>query len=123
MSARASEQVMDLSETLLTVRRESRDDALVVRFEGQVDILSAPKMRTELDAAIAEADGTLVADLTGLTFLGSVGIAELMRVQQKSEEGSIHFVVVAPPFIRRLLDLTGVSGTLDVRASEDDVHA
>jgi anti-sigma B factor antagonist len=118
-----SEQVIDLSETLLTVQRESGDDALVLRFAGQVDILSAPKMRAELDSAIAEADGTLVADLTGLTFLGSVGIAELMRVQQRSDEGSVHFVVVAPQFIRRLLDLTGVSGTLDVRATEDDVHA
>ncbi|WP_166659375.1 STAS domain-containing protein [Labedaea rhizosphaerae] len=118
-----SEQVIDLSETLLTVQRESRDDALVLRFEGQVDILSAPKMRTELDAAITEADETLVADLTGLTFLGSVGIAELMRVQQQSDAGNIHFVVVAPQFIRRLLDLTGVSSTLDVRATEGDVRA
>lgn len=108
---------------MLTVHREPRGDALVVRLEGQVDILSAPSMRAELDKAIAEANGTLIADLTGITFLGSVGIAELMRVQQQSDDDSIHFVVVAPPFIRRLLDITGVSGTLDVRASEDDVHA
>ena len=112
-----------LSESLLTVQHEPIADGLVVRFEGQVDILSAPDMRAELDKACTEAEGTLIANLTGLTFLGSVGIAELMRVQQQCEDGGVHFVVIAPQFIRRLLDITGVSSTLDVRASEDDVHA
>lgn len=121
--SRATNRVIKLSETLLTVRREPRPNALIVRLEGQVDILSAPSMRTELATALGEAAETMVVDLTGLTFLGSVGIAELMRVHQQTDTDGINLIVVAPPFIRRLLDITGVSDSLDLRASLDDVPA
>jgi anti-sigma B factor antagonist len=116
-------RVIELSETLLTVHREPRGNALIVRLEGQVDILSAPGMRAEFDTALAEAGETMVVDLTGLTFLGSVGIAELMRVHQQTDANQTHLIVVAPPFIRRLLDITGVSDSLDLRSSLDDVRA
>ncbi len=66
-------------EQLLTVAVDDGDTALIVTVRGEVDGLTAPRLRTALDDAFGRLDGrVLVLDLTQVEFLGSPGLRVLL---------------------------------------------
>lgn len=65
-------------EQLLTIRSADRHDAVIVEVEGDVDGLTAHRLRVALGAAFARLDGRLlIIDLTAVRFLGSPGLRTL----------------------------------------------
>ena len=66
-------------EQLLTVAVDDGETALIVTVRGEVDGLTAPRLRTALDHAFGRLDGrVLVLDLTQVEFLGSPGLRVLL---------------------------------------------
>ena len=105
-----------MGETLLTVRRTRRADAVVVMASGEADLLTANLLSEGLSSACAEAgdDDKVVADLTGVTFLGSAGLAELLRCHHRCAEQDTRLQVVVTPELWRVLDIAGLIEVLDV---------
>jgi anti-sigma B factor antagonist len=65
-------------EQLMTVRTVDRDATVLLRVDGAVDGLTAPRLRTALADAFDRLDGrALVLDLAEVTFLGSPGLRAL----------------------------------------------
>jgi anti-sigma B factor antagonist len=65
-------------EQLLNVRTVDRDATVLLRVDGAVDGLTAPRLRSALADAFDRLDGrALVLDLTEVTFLGSPGLRAL----------------------------------------------
>lgn len=60
------------------VAAELHGDWLVLRLAGEVDVVSAPRLRDRLVALVTDGDTRLVVDLGGVVFLDSMGLAALL---------------------------------------------
>ena len=66
-------------EQLLSTSTDDRDDAVVLFVEGEIDGLTAPRLRGVIGAAFDRLNGrVLVLDLTKVQFLGSAGLRTLL---------------------------------------------
>ncbi|WP_170191895.1 STAS domain-containing protein [Saccharothrix syringae] len=93
----------------------------VVTVSGELDVDTAPPVRNAVDRALDERPPSLVLDLTGLAFFGSPGLSLLVSARERAEEAGGEFAVVATGrAVLRPLEVTGVLGLLDVRASLAD---
>jgi anti-sigma B factor antagonist len=66
-------------EQLLSTSTDERDDALVLSIDGEIDGLTAPRLRAAIGTAFDHLNGrVLVLDLTEVRFLGSAGLRTLL---------------------------------------------
>jgi anti-sigma B factor antagonist len=81
-----ADQQPDL-EQLMTVRSSDHDDAVIITVRGDVDGLTAPRLRAAVAEAFDRLDGRpLVVDLTEVTLLGSPGL----RILRDSADEAVH---------------------------------
>lgn len=81
----------------------------VATVEGELDILTAPKLRKTLERVI-EGDGIaeVVIDISRLTFMDSVGYAPISETRQRLEAyGTSVMLRGALPQVDRFLELVG----------------
>ncbi|MCF7553353.1 MULTISPECIES: STAS domain-containing protein [Pseudonocardia] len=98
------------------VRFEQAGDgsSLVAHVRGEIDTLTAPLLRTELDARLPAAP-LVVLDLSGVTFLGSAGLAVLVAAKdQVDRSGHSLKLVCGSRIVTRALQATGLLGLFDV---------
>ncbi len=89
----------------------------MVTVTGEVDIHTAPRLGDALGELIEEASPhSLVVDLTGVEFLDSSGVNVLLRTHRRV--GDLR--VVASPAVRRPLEITGLTATMNIF---DDLEA
>lgn len=93
--------------------------ALLAEVHGELDLLTAPQLRSRLTHALTGSRHTvLVTDLTDVQFLGAAGISALLQAREHAHQHRIAFRVVAthrPVLLPlTLLDLTT---TFDVHPS------
>jgi anti-anti-sigma factor len=76
---------------------------------GDLDMASAPRLRRDLDRAIARGDGVTI-DLRACGFIDSIGIATLVAAAwQLKGQGRVLRIRGARERIRRTFDLAGLS--------------
>jgi len=97
----------------VTVHRPD-GEAEVLEVIGEVDLLSVEVLDDALAAALAREPGRLVIDLTGVSFLASVGMTVLLKAHRSA--GGTRLRVVAPDrgTVGRALELTGLTEALAV---------
>ena len=86
-----------------SVVQERQDDTASVRFDGELDVATAPAL---IDCASLALDGEprLRLDLSGVTFIDSVGMKALLTIQQRAVRlGTDLEVVVSEEPVARLL--------------------
>ncbi|MFL6122182.1 STAS domain-containing protein [Actinophytocola sp.] len=108
---------------LLRVHQEARGGAVVVRVVGDVDLATAPALDAHLCRAQEQLTPPtpLVLDLTGVEFLASAGLSELIKHSQRCATiGSRLIVVAAHRPVLRAMEVTGLTDTIAVVASVDD---
>ena len=82
----------------------------VVWLDGEEDIATVAVLADRLATAVSAGDGDLIVDLSGLTFLSTATIEELIRVRNLLWRQHRSMSLRSPsPFARRVLDLCGVS--------------
>lgn len=102
----------------LTVRTVS-EGITVVAVSGEVDMLTAPQLRADVLPHIDEGS-TLVLDLSGVSFLGSAGLAVLVEASQHAKRRGATFRVVAVErAVTRPLAATGLGEVFSVFESVD----
>lgn len=67
-------------------------NALVVLFTGDVDLQSSPEARKALLAALAQGKG-VVADLSGVGYIDSSGVASMVEALQTAKKKSQGFAI------------------------------
>jgi anti-sigma B factor antagonist len=84
---------------------------------GDLDLATAPQLVEAAEKMFAAVSGAeLTLDLAELRFCDSAGINALIRVRKMSDQHGWALTVVNPqPAVRRVLQLTGLSGHLNVR--------
>ncbi|WP_225440123.1 STAS domain-containing protein [Amycolatopsis eburnea] len=105
---------------LVKVTHERVGDAAVLTVSGEVDLLSASVLGDGITEALADPPVLLVVDLTGVSFLASIGITALLEARRRAGAGT-RVRVVAPEdsVVARTLQLTGLRETLAVTATRD----
>ena len=83
------------------------------RMSGEVDLSTAPLVRSELARLISADDAHLLIDCAQLTFIDSTGVAVLLEANQQLEAGGRHLLLLnVQRGPRRVLEALGLSDLL-----------
>jgi anti-sigma B factor antagonist len=96
------------------VEMDARADILVIAFSGEFDMVAAATL-PDWSASI-NGQRKVEADLSGLTFIDSSGLRELLRLKQEVEGKGRSLVLRCPSAsqVSRVLDLTGFNRIFNV---------
>jgi anti-anti-sigma factor len=83
------------------------------RLSGEIDFTSSGPVQSTLLSMILPGGGTVMADLSQITFLDSSGLGVLVQAHRTALERDNRLVVVASPPVRKLLRLTGLDTVLE----------
>jgi anti-anti-sigma factor len=91
-------------------------------LSGELDIVSSPA----LEQAVAELTGSdvdlVVVDLRGLDFMDSTGLHVLLQAHQQAQDLGRGFALIrGPEQVQRLFDLTGLTETLTIVGSPEEL--
>jgi anti-sigma B factor antagonist len=92
----------------------------VVTLRGELDLADAPYVAAVL-MAVADREPEIVADLTGLEFIDSSGLAALERGREQARQAGGDLLLAAPQRqVIRLLAITRLARDFSVYASVED---
>ena len=99
-----------------------RDSVGIVSLRGEVDIVQAHELRERLVSAIRNEDIGLVVDLTGATYIDSVGVSLLFELAERLTERQLRLAVVVPDggLVTRVLRIVNLQSVASVRDSLND---
>jgi len=105
----ADDRSFQLTEELLD------PSVLVLTVFGELDIATAPQLRTCLATAHEQGITRLVVDLRSLSFLDSVAVATLLQARSRlGDQGRMGVVVDPDSYIRLILEVAGMPRCLDI---------
>jgi anti-anti-sigma factor len=85
----------------------------LVSVSGELDLASAPKVRTALALAASGTGGHLILDLSNVTFIDSSALGTLLRADDQLAGDGVRLLLVCPPGpVQRLLAMTRLDGQL-----------
>ena len=94
----------------IEIEVRNRDGATIVTARGEVDVATAPALRDGLEEALDRDIGSVVVDLTGVTFIDSTGLGVLIGARRRCVEAGRELrVVVAEPRILKVFEITGLT--------------
>ncbi|MCA1840940.1 MAG: STAS domain-containing protein [Actinobacteria bacterium] len=87
----------------------------IVLVNGEIDLLTAPRLRETLERLISQGAVRIDIDLREVSFLDSQGIGLLVSTHKRLEEADGQLRVLQPPApVRKLLRITGIDALLEV---------
>lgn len=102
-------------------RGEGGSELKIVRVSGDVDLATAPELASTLRAE-ATPGAAFVLDLSGVAFMDSSGLRELLVLS--NDLGDRLAVIVEPgSAVRQLLDIAEVADRINVKGSEAEALA
>ncbi len=105
----------------ITTLVEDHDGVSVVRVSGEIDLVTAPALEQAIGGVVAQGPAALVIDLSGVEFLGSVGLKILAATYEQLDAVATRFGVVAHgPATRRPIHLTGLDKTFPLYPALDE---
>jgi anti-sigma B factor antagonist len=99
------------------VSEELEDGVRTFTVRGELDMNTAPELEQAIDAALSQADASIVLDLCECEFIDSTGIALIVRAWQRLEgaDGEGRLVLCSHNHqVRRLLKITGVDTSISM---------
>ncbi|MFX3634373.1 MAG: STAS domain-containing protein [Candidatus Pristimantibacillus sp.] len=95
------------------IEQEETKDSYILNVSGELDLSVVPQLRSVLEPVVNQADKGLILNLKNLTYIDSTGIGIIVSVLKIRDGLQAPFIVQEiPPSIKRLFDLTGISGYL-----------
>jgi anti-sigma B factor antagonist len=100
----------------ISVRIAPEGRRIIVSIAGELDLVSAPRLRHALAGLRGDEIDEVVVDLTDLTYIDSVGIGLLVASRRRVDSEGQSFSVRNPaPQVLRLLEITGLVEYLGLR--------
>ena len=100
--------------TILEVESEERDGLVHVSLRGELDLSTVGKVDDELERC-ERAAGTVLLDLSKLTFLDSTGLRCVVRADERAREDGRRLVVVkGPEAVQRVFEITRLQERLEL---------
>lgn len=105
----------------LSVSMTERDDVVIMTVSGEVDVYTAPQLRSALEERVAAEQIKIVIDLQGVGFLDSTGLGVLVgRLKALRKIGGSLRVVCTDERILRLFAITGLDQVLPIHDTVDE---
>jgi anti-sigma B factor antagonist len=96
------------TDTLALQVAEHSPDTRVITVVGEVDALTAPQLANSLNGQLATAR-IVVIDLDGVQFIGSAGLAVLLKANELATQAQAQLRLVCNSrIVNRALDVTGL---------------
>ena len=93
----------------------TQSGATVLHVDGELDILTAPKLSAELDAIMRRSTGDIVLDLRDAVFIDSAGLHILLSAHRRLTRSSRRMSVICGDGpVRRVIELARLTETLGV---------
>jgi anti-sigma B factor antagonist len=94
---------------------ERLDGCAVLRVCGEIDMLTTPRLRSELAKLIDAAPRVIVLDLAAVSFFASSGLASLVEAQDAAGAAGVQLRLACPSrSVRRPLQMTGLAGRFEI---------
>ncbi|MBY4206947.1 STAS domain-containing protein [Rhodococcus fascians] len=106
---------MNYNELLgLCIDSEHHHDAIVLRVNGEVDLATASDLAHHIEQAITAAPAAVIVDLSGVSFLASVGMSVLIAARRKACCSTSLVVVASGPTTGRPMHLVGLDAAIPI---------
>lgn len=89
---------------------------VVIAVSGELDIANAPAVEAALRGAEASGAGEIVLDLSGLHFMGSVGLRVILEADERARLLGHTLTLRTSPAVKRIADLVGLTSLMPVAA-------
>lgn len=99
--------------------RDTGDEVCVVTPAGEIDLASAPLLKSNLVGLLDEGFTRFVVDLSEVRYLDSTGLGVLIAFSRRLSEDAQLVLAAAPDQVIGLLKLTGLDGQFATFASVD----
>lgn len=85
----------------------------VLKLQGKLNMVSAPRLREEVHAAVAAGNSRVAIDLTEVDFIDSSGLGALINGLKATRQAGGDLRIVAPTEqVRLVLELTNIDRVL-----------
>lgn len=113
---------MDTAE-ILQVQHDVREDWVVLRLAGELDIAGLPAIRRTVSEICADHPRPdVVADLSAVTFMDSCGLNGLIKAwRQIAAQGGRFAVAGVQPRVARVFELTGMDRAFEMHDRPEDL--
>ena len=93
----------------------------VVSVGGELDVATAPELRSRLEEAMDRSQGSLVVDLLEVTFIDSTALGVLIAVGKECESRGVALrLVITEQRILKVFEITGLSDVFAIHPTVDD---
>ncbi len=90
-------------------------DQTLIRAQGEVDVVTAPKLAIQLDRHLRSGRGDVVVDLSDTEFLDSAGLYVLLNAQRRLARSNRGLRVLCHPGpVRHVIEMARLTETLGV---------
>jgi anti-sigma B factor antagonist len=103
--------------------RDCGEAVCVVTPAGEIDIATAPQLKSRLVGLLGEGFSRLVVDLSEVSYLDSTGLGVLVAFSRRLPEDGEVALAQPPGAVSRLLEITGLDATFAVHATVDEAVA
>ncbi len=102
-----------MSDKTFHVRQEETNEAYILHVSGDLDLAVVQQFRAVLGPVVQQSEKALILNLKNLTYMDSTGIGIIVSILKIRDGLHAPFIVQdIPPSIKRLFNLTGISGYL-----------
>lgn len=92
----------------------TRGNTTIIAFDGSLDSGTAPGVQEEIDKLMPET-GTVILDLSKMTYMSSAGLRVLLLVHRKARRDGAKIVLAGlVPDVREVMSATGFLDFFDV---------
>jgi anti-sigma B factor antagonist len=100
----------------LKVSTRFQGDRAILALTGEIDLYTAPRLQSELAAALASGDpARLVVDMSAVEFCDSTGMNVLLAAHRRASEQGGSLELAGPrPAVRKILQVTGLETVFTV---------
>jgi anti-sigma B factor antagonist len=95
-----------------------RDGAAVVTVSGEVDVATAPRLREQIVALVADGERRIVCDLEAVDFLDSTGLGVLVGALKRARtHGGDLVLVCTKASLLKVFEITGLTRVFEFHDS------
>lgn len=90
----------------------------MVQVDGELDVLTVPKLAARVNGVIRASTGDVVLDLRGVSFMDSAGLQLLLNTRRRLLAATRSMVVICEQGpVRRVIELARLTEALGVSGS------
>jgi len=105
----------------VVIKKSPAGESYLIQVDGELDMYTAPQLKSALQEAIDQGQKHLVIDLTRVGFLDSTSLGVLVGGLRRvrSEEGEMSLVVDHPQ-LEKMFRITGFDGVFRIHRTVDE---